>query len=258
VFRSIGVLLVVAAGTVLPAAATAAPPASNLFTITSRAATLAPNGDAYRLTLTAPKGSFLRFSDRPQRLAGRESMSTFASRWAARGFSDDPPNANVVVDGAGSMVLELSHPHVRGGRISFHARRVGGDRHLPRRLGMTHLFIDDASTQSAYNATLTVQGAGTVTLTFDAGTTAFVGGGGDEVQWVMGGAGGGYVLPSGVRYQTNAGPDGGSGGLLGFGVLTSGPITGTAVVPAGATVTLQAGDSAPVPISNGAFSVPVS
>jgi len=246
---------IVAAALVVPAAAIAAPPASNLFTVSSHSATLTPNGDAYRLTLTAATGSVTRFADRPQRLAGSESFNAFVKRWAARGFAADPPNANVLVDGrnGGSMVLELSHPHVRNGRLSFHARRVGGDRRLPRRLGETHVFIDDASTQTAHDLTISVTGAASVTLDFGSGITAYAGAGPEAMEWV-GGVGGGYLTPTSAKILA-APVINGNGGLVSFGVLASGAVTGTATVTGGGTVTIQLDDETAVPLTSGPFSL---
>jgi hypothetical protein len=261
VIRSLVVLIAAGATLATPALASAQTPASDLFTVSARSATLTPAGGAYRLALGPGVGPVTHFTDRPQRLAGRETLATFVQRWAGRGFTTDPPNANLVVDTAGgrdggSMVLELRRPRVDHGRLTFTARRIGGDRRLPRHLGATHVFIDDASSGTTADLTLQVSGPGQATMSFDSTSTVILGPGNDGV--VFAGIGGTAVLPNQVSITATTTTGNAVGGLVGFAVDASGSaITGTLALAPGQTATIQIGDGPTQPLAAGPFSLPV-
>ena len=259
----------------IPAAAEAAP-IQTLFVQSAADARLAPLGDdRYRLTLAPPDRVVSTFSDRPARIAGHETVRAFVDAWSGRGFDEDPPNAALVVDRgprrADTMIVELTRPRLRGGRLTYVAQRIDppasdtfrqharrADDALPERLGEVHLFIDDASTQIERMLVLTLPGTGGVSLVLDNPAGVTVGSGFGDVTWNVNGFG--LLTPRSVRLNALAAPANGNPAGVSFGVLTSDTtLTGTAYFRDGATsAELKVGDTGtPITISEGAFSIPL-
>jgi hypothetical protein len=144
-------------------AASAAPAGDDLLVLTAGSAQLqrAPGrAGEFSLVLGDVSGSVTGFSDRPARVLGRQSLTSFVRGWDSVGFGRVPPNAALVVDAERSsgevVVLELLRPKLGPGRtVTFGAkalgRRPGGilqriarGAHDPRtdRFGRVSLFID--------------------------------------------------------------------------------------------------------------------
>lgn len=157
--------LTLAVGLIAPASAAAAPSSSLLFVQQASSGTLNRTAKGtYRLTLRDVAPSVASFTDRPSRKAASESSSAFVSKWAGRGFTKDPPNAALVLDGEPKTrdlaMVTLSRPRydaktrtftyvarpLRGtpssGLNDFTARR---DPLRELRFGAASLFIDNAS-----------------------------------------------------------------------------------------------------------------
>lgn len=121
-------------------------------------------GASYTLTLYDVASQVQYFSDRPQRMAGQSSLESFVSGWASRGFSEDPPNAALVLLDAESqedtLIVELTNPiynsqaetlqytvtvidDYQSEGLAYHSRRA--DMSLPEQFGRVNLFIDDAA-----------------------------------------------------------------------------------------------------------------
>jgi hypothetical protein len=91
----------------------------------------------------------LYFSDRPVRIAGHLSMSSYMDEWKANAgpddFAKDPPNATLSVYEPGSnenklVVVEVNHPVVEGKDLIYTYRLLEGT--MPMGGGATALFID--------------------------------------------------------------------------------------------------------------------
>ena len=131
-----------------------------LFALSAPGARLTRVRGGYRLRLERPHPGVVKFSDRPDRLAGSEALAAFVRNWRRNGFVTDPPNAAVVALGAPAgrdvLVLELRRPRLSGAGLSFLARPVAttpaglapfasrADRPRALRLGPTSLFVDGA------------------------------------------------------------------------------------------------------------------
>jgi hypothetical protein len=255
-----------AAGAPLPAGAPA------LFVASGDRGTLRPvKGTAGRFVLDlAGAGAVTSFTDRPARAAGSESIAGFVTRWRARGFAADPPNAALEVPGAPAgrdvVILELTRPRLLGpGTVRFQARRVGsaspalarlvrrGDARTAREFGRWNLFVDPSAAAPVAIGLDVEMPAGAVSLAFDAAQVTE-----DSVRFSgLLGTFTGTVLATDRALQVTAqNPTGFTASLLLSG--TSGAtLTGTAVVPAGASVTAT-GPAGPVQITNGTFAIPLS
>ncbi len=216
-------------------------------------------------------GVVTSFTDRPARAAGSESLAGFVSRWRARGFVADPPNAALELPGAPSgrdvVIVELTRPRlVAPEAVRFQARRVGsaspalarftrrGDARTAREFGRWNLFVDPSAAAPVSVGVEVSMPAGTVSLAF-AGAPLVTE---DSIRFA--GAAGtflGSILTTDHGLAVTAqNPVQFSVSLLVSG--TSGAtLTGTAVVPAGASVTAT-GPGGPVNITNGAFAIPLS
>jgi hypothetical protein len=269
--------LAAGASVVQPAAAAPSAPASadNLFVATAgggQLSAVAGRPGAYTLTLHTPAHQVTRFGDRPARTAGSQSLKSFVAGWDADGFGDVPPNAALVLDRApasrDTFVLELSHPRIqRDGDLAFAATRIGraptgglsafarsADRGVPTRFGRASLFIDSAAAQLpvtlnvgnlpqgqaavvTFDDPLDLQAGQTFhpTITtpnsFETIMTAF--------DVIMGGS-------------TTADASGVAQVALSH---VSGPITGNATIPAGATVSLSINGGPAISITAGQFSI---
>jgi hypothetical protein len=114
----------------------------------------------FRLVLGDVSRAVTGFSDRPARVLGRQSLTSFVRGWDSVGFGRVPPNAALVVDAERRseevVVLELLRPKLGPGRtVTFGAKalghrpdgilqRIARGAHDPRtdRFGRVSLFID--------------------------------------------------------------------------------------------------------------------
>lgn len=120
-----------------PATATPPPRAPTLFVL--RGPTRSISGG-----LSVRTRSVEWFTDRPERRAGTMTARALVRGWQAWGFADDPPNAALTGHDL-DVVVELSAPRVRNGRLHFHVAPVRG--RLPRgKLGAVSAFVDATST----------------------------------------------------------------------------------------------------------------
>lgn len=152
---------------------------SLLYVVNARGANLTRRADGQlMLTLTGVAPAAVWFSDRPVHESGTFPASGLASAWEAFGFAAQPPNAALDYTdphrGPGhTVILELTHPRYRRGRLSFavriidprtiasgnlasHARRA--DRTPPRTLLDPSLFIDDFALNVVVYQPLTING----------------------------------------------------------------------------------------------------
>ena len=89
-------------------------------------------GGRYRLRLRGVSRVVSSFTDRPARRAGKQALGRFVDSWPAYGFSEDPPNAALVLRGAPASrdiaMLTLSHPRLdrRRGVLTYRARPLRG------------------------------------------------------------------------------------------------------------------------------------
>lgn len=89
----------------------------------------------------------LYFSDRPERIVGRESTRAFVDGWSEGpdSFGSDPPNATLSIldeDELRVVVLALDQPRLSGDRLSYEVRVLDGT--LPAEGAACTLFIDSA------------------------------------------------------------------------------------------------------------------
>ena len=131
------------------------------------------DASTYTLTLNNVASQVQYFSDRPQRMAGQSSMTSFVAGWDSHGFGEDPPNAALVLLDAenqeDTMIVELTNPiydsqaetlqytvtvidDYQGDGLAYHSRRA--DTSLPEQFGRVNLFIDE-TTLSGYDVTVT-------------------------------------------------------------------------------------------------------
>jgi hypothetical protein len=144
-------------------AASAAPAGDDLLVLTAGSAQFqrAPGrAGEFRLVLGDVSRAVTGFSDRPARVLGRQSLTSFVRGWDSVGFGRVPPNAALVVDAERRseevVVLELLRPKLGPGRtVTFGAKalghrpdgilqRIARGAHDPRtdRFGRVSLFID--------------------------------------------------------------------------------------------------------------------
>jgi hypothetical protein len=112
-----------------------------LYVQTAPAAAVA--GD--RLILQNPAPMTIYFSDRPDRITGRETNAQFVSHWATgpNSFAEDPPNGSVVFVANGGeqvVIVELFDPLLTATQLSYRIRVLQGT--LPASLSEVSLFID--------------------------------------------------------------------------------------------------------------------
>ena len=245
-----------------------------LFSQNTRAGTLTPAGGgdgAFELTLTEPAAGVTAFTDRPERSAETESLADFVADWDDRGFGTTPPNAALVLDGepedANTAVFTISDPKLdeASGALTYQATRVTDTtaalpdddqiEELPSEFGGAHLFIDPSSgdTHGLYLDARIRSATGKVQLTFDSPWTVILGAGDSGVGYILSDLGGGEIIPSKVSMTA------GHANMevsIEFAVSGgTGPVTGTASLPSGATATLELDDGPSVPIKNGKFSI---
>lgn len=101
----------------------------------------------HTLTLNGTTQNVITFADRPVRAAGHLLTTDFLEEWTAPDgtFRKDPPNATVSVldkDGnsASDAVVELTHPHLAGDKLTFDVRVQEGS--LTGADGPASVFVD--------------------------------------------------------------------------------------------------------------------
>jgi hypothetical protein len=263
-------------------AASAAPAGDDLLVLTAGSAQLqrAPGrAGEFRLVLRDVSRSVTGFSDRPARVLGRQSLTSFVRGWDSAGFGRVPPNAALVVDAARSsgevVVLELLRPKLGPGRtVTFGAkalgRRPGGvlqriarGAHDPRtdRFGRVSLFIDPTGPPPlppeaigldfVFTAPAGVTQGGSVTITnypvnpgVDVAATQLAG-------VSVTGLGVALAATGAAPYNATV-----SMSVEGPNCATT-PINGFAVVPAGGTGTVSVAQGPPQPISTGPLTLAI-
>jgi hypothetical protein len=263
-------LLVAAAPAVraAPAGVAQASPGS-LFVLPGGSGTLQRERGRLRLVLS-DAGPVSSFTDRPERRADSLSLRRFVRRWRALGFEADPPNAALVLDGAPRsrdvVILELGRPRLgRHARVSMPVRLVPGrrpaalrrflaraDRAVPARFGRASLFVDASGAQSvSLVVEVSNMPASILSIGFTESWTI------SNVQGQFGTTGVPFSLlrasARGLILQSAASSE--AIGLIFQLTGTGNAVTGTAQVPAGASVEVVAPVDAT--ITTGAFSIPL-
>jgi hypothetical protein len=268
----------VAAASFAPAAMAQAPTGGDLFVATTSAGSLTPTGgDTYRLVLRDPARDVTAFSDRPERRTSTERVRAFVRDWDARGFAADPPNAALVIDGAPASrdvaVLEISKPRLaRNGALSFTAKRVGSgvggelsglasraDARVSRGFGRASLFVD-ASAANEHKLAINVSGlpaGGLSMLQFGTERVDPFPSDASSHPIYVAQAGGELTLATNAIVMSAGAAPLTANLVIGVSSITPGPITGTLVLPAGATMTVAVDGGAPVTLPAGPFSLPV-
>jgi hypothetical protein len=140
---------------------------SMFFVVSAEGGAWVPDEDeaeTYALTLTGVRPDLVYFSDRPDRVAGHESVDAFVTDWQASGFADVPPNAAMVLheedESEDVVIVELTDPEyqVDSAELRFTAsiltdEQTGGlaeynehaDAAIPESFGETSLLIDNAT-----------------------------------------------------------------------------------------------------------------
>jgi len=119
---------------------------------------LTREGDGFVLTLDDLAPQVVAFTDRPERVSGAVSTSTYIEAWGKE-YKGDPPNAALVLPSgradADTIVFTLDQPELDGQSVRFQAEQVTdppeplGQFHShaegspPRRFDASSLFIDD-------------------------------------------------------------------------------------------------------------------
>ncbi len=272
-----------AAVSLAPAATAAAAPAptSNLYLQQAQSGVL--RGSTLVLRGVAPRTT--TFTDRPQRVGSAETTRAFASGFA-RTFGADPPNAALEVTDAPASrdvaLLELrrprydAHTHTLTYRVrrltttkspSLHSFVPRADRGVTT-FGRASLFIDSGTVEAGLLFTVTAPAAGTVgispsngTFDFNAPDSSPPGSQVDSIQEPANqvgqtGVGGITLGPSALTVVAGQLGPISVQLLVSVVVPASGTLTGTASLPAGATVTVQGGPG-PVTLTNGPFRIPL-
>ena len=99
------------------------------------------------LTLKDVSPVMIWFTDRPQHLAGHETIQEFVATWGKGkdSFAADPPNATLSVfqgDHVLDAVVVLSDPRLKGNNLVYHVDILEGK--IPATAGISTLFIDSA------------------------------------------------------------------------------------------------------------------
>jgi hypothetical protein len=103
--------------------------------------------DGATLTLMGLSPATLYFSDRPKRVVGHVSSSSFVGMWAEgeNSFAEDPPNAVLAYlepgdDAPEDAVVVISDPKLEEGAITYTIDVLEGT--VPAATGPVTLFID--------------------------------------------------------------------------------------------------------------------
>jgi hypothetical protein len=228
----------------------------------------------FELVLRRSAAAVTVFTDRPQRLVGEQGLRRFAKGWRRLGFRADPPNAALSIAGAPSArdvhVFELSRPRLGpGGRtLRLRARPLAGkpdgglrrfagrtDRVRVRSFGPVSLFVDSSGQQIA--ASFQIEAIASDRPAVINFSNALIAPAPQLHIDVTGPAD--YVMAQdifAVGAQSTAAVD--ATVSLALNVAADATrLTGSADFPAGATGSVTIGNGSPVPISAGAFSVPL-
>jgi len=111
-----------------------------LFVLSSESGSFA--GDTLALT-DVPLVVY--FSDRPNRIAGHTSLTSFVEAWGkgTNSFKVDPPNATLSImneSGNQDVIVEISNPQLQGDSLTFNVRVLEGE--ILESFGPSSLFID--------------------------------------------------------------------------------------------------------------------
>ncbi|MBM3676787.1 MAG: hypothetical protein FJW96_02740 [Actinobacteria bacterium] len=148
-----------------------------LFVLDTPSSVIEASGDTYRLVVPAGE-NLMWFTEVPERRAGIVSFDHWLETWDSMGFTEDPPNAAIVVDqgdGPRIHIIEMSDPLVEGHQVSFALTDIGsGDDGATSHAGRTHthelaagtmghteLFIDSVSCTTACTTPSTTALTGT-------------------------------------------------------------------------------------------------
>lgn len=237
---------------------------------------------AEKLVLTGVSRRTVRFEDRPRRTGGILPVSRFVRQWRAD-FGGQPPNAALVVHDAPAnrdvALLELRRPRydakrrtltfavrrlkqTRSSRLKGFGRRSDGRR--VRRFGRAELFIDPSSVDPERAVVaVRVPANGQVTISFTNTTVSYDSDGvllsnlETPAQQQFATAPGLVFLRSTSMMFESAGAGGLTADVLtAIDPPTGGSVTGTAVVPSGASVTMGFTGQGPHTIRTGPFSIP--
>lgn len=116
-----------------------------LFVLTATSGTMEADGDAYTLTLSGVPAATTYFTERPERRAGTVPTSEIGG--SVEDAADDPPNAAIVADQAGSPavfafeLLSLDHDPATG-TLTARIQALPGETPPVGALGAVELFID--------------------------------------------------------------------------------------------------------------------
>ena len=99
------------------------------------------------LTLKDVSPVMIWFTDRPQHLAGHETVQEFVGTWdkGKDSFAVNPPNATLSIfrgDHVLDAVVVLSDPRLNGNDLAYHVDILEGQ--IPATAGISTLFIDSA------------------------------------------------------------------------------------------------------------------
>jgi hypothetical protein len=115
------------------------------FLFVQTADSVAFDADTSTLTLSGVSPVTLFFSDRPERIAGNMSTSTFIPFWSEGkdSFLADPPNADLSIMENGTLrqtVVVLRDPKLEGDRLTYLVTIVEGE--MPVTGAEVSVFID--------------------------------------------------------------------------------------------------------------------
>jgi hypothetical protein len=170
-----------AAGGARTASEASSADASWLFVLTAVSGSASAADEGVVLTFRDVDDDVTDFTDRPARSVTTESVTEFVDRWDQRGFDDDPPNAALALEQAGStadvFVVELSNPVLDGNTLAFDAVELGPDdgevagydeeidEGIPSDFGALSIFVDSAGSDS-YGVELALTGPGNYSVQF--------------------------------------------------------------------------------------------
>jgi hypothetical protein len=229
---------------------------------------------AFELVLRRPGSAVTVFTDRPRRVVREQRLRRFVKEWTELGFGADPPNAALSITGAPTArdvhVLELSRPRLSaGGRtLRFRARPLGGkpdgalrrfagrsDGVRVRSFGPAALFVDSSGQQVAASFQINaITSDRPAVINF---SNALIAPTPQLDVDVTGPAS--YVMAQDI-FAVGAQSPAAVNATVSLGLTVAADatrLTGSADFPAGATGSVTIGNGTPVPISAGAFSVPL-
>lgn len=279
-----------AATAVVTAAAAAAPAATagELYLQQAGGGTLS----ARTLVLREVGPRVTSFADRPRRSAGSETTRAFVKNWG-RSFGDDAPNAALEIEGAPRgrdvAIVELRRPRydarartltfairaiaaraVRGDRSALAGYAARADRHARiTSFGRATLFVDAGADTVPAVVAFTIPPGASAGVTLSNATFAYDAEGifladiltppsVNQNGVASTSVGAGQLSASTIRLQASTGPGGGvqTDFIAGIELPADGSaVTGTATLPAGATLTIAWPGQSGQTIANGAFTL---